>query len=227
MPVRRDEPRERARRRQASVARAARRARIGRPLAPISTAQTLGLADRARLDSIINRALAEFVARRRAVASGPDQAQATAARLELIELFGIIDRLDGLVSRPVAGQFAVIGRPFAGTHTLGDWQSDNAIDLGVPVGTPIIAVSAGIVQGVGGSWNGGADRFDGYHLTLDSLAAPGGPQQFWYGHLSQALVRDGQRVHKGELLGFSGAANGSPHLHLGQRFGDPQQTFGL
>ncbi len=37
----------------------------------------------------------------------------------------------------------VIGLPYHGTHTLGNWQSDNALDIRVPVGTPVIALADG------------------------------------------------------------------------------------
>ena len=35
----------------------------------------------------------------------------------------------------------------------------------------------------------------------------------------------GQPVVQGQLLGYSGSANGVPHLHFGQREGDPQASF--
>jgi hypothetical protein len=34
-------------------------------------------------------------------------------------------------------------------------------------------------------------------------------------------------VKKGQLLGFSGTANGSPHLHLGVKHGNPSAMFGV
>jgi hypothetical protein len=35
-----------------------------------------------------------------------------------------------------------------------------------------------------------------------------------------------QHVSKGDHLGQSGSANGSPHLHLGQKHGDPGALIG-
>src|SRR3990172_11800326 len=39
-----------------------------------------------------------------------------------------------------------IGSPYSGTHMLGNWQSDNAVDISVPRGTKVIAVEKGIVN---------------------------------------------------------------------------------
>jgi hypothetical protein len=36
---------------------------------------------------------------------------------------------------PLARRGKIIGTPYTGTHTLGNWQSDNAVDIAVPVGT--------------------------------------------------------------------------------------------
>ncbi len=117
---------------------------------------------------------------------------------------------------PLAGQGEVIGRPHAGTHTLGNWQSDNAIDWRVPEGTPIYAVSDGVVGARIGPLGSSASRFAGERLTLE---APG--NAYYYAHLSDIVVGPGQPVVRGQLLGFSGSANGVPHLHFGQRVGDP------
>ena len=93
---------------------------------------------------------------------------------------------------------------------LHNWQSDNAYDIGVPIGTSVYALSGGIV----GSQIGISDTRpkDGMRLTVDDL--------YWYGHLSSLAVRAGQTVKKGQLLGKSGAsANGVAHLHVGYNDG--------
>lgn len=46
-------------------------------------------------------------------------------------------------------------------------------------------------------------------------------------HLSKLAVEAGQHVKRGQLLGYSGSANGAPHLHLGVEHGDPQKLFGV
>lgn len=122
-------------------------------------------------------------------------------------------------SRPTGGSPQLIGTPYAGTHSLGNWQSDNAIDLRVPEGTPIYALDDGVIGpriGPLGRQNGG--RFDGQRLTL-----VGSGNEYYYAHLSRLAVGAGERVKRGQLLGWSGSANGVPHLHLGVRNGDPRQ----
>lgn len=111
----------------------------------------------------------------------------------------------------------LIGGPGQGTHTLGNWQSDNAIDLRVQEGTPIYALADGVIGSRIGSLGKGG-RFAGQRLTLESAN-----NAFYYAHLKSLAVQAGQRVRKGQLLGYSGSANGVPHLHLGTRRGDPRQ----
>lgn len=112
---------------------------------------------------------------------------------------------------------SLIGTPYAGTHSLGNWQSDNAVDVGVPNGTPILAIADGVVQKTGGSANPNG-RFGGFNFTLD-----GSDNSYFYTHLSKLKVKPGQRVRKGQVLGYSGSANGVEHLHLGTKRGDPRK----
>lgn len=117
----------------------------------------------------------------------------------------------------------VIGTPYAGTHTLGNWESDNAIDLAMPVGSPLYAVEGGVIGPQFGSLGSGG-RFAGLRLHLN------GPQtQWYYAHLSRFApgLKPGTHVQKGQLIGYSGSANGVGHLHLGVNHGDPRQYLGL
>ncbi len=123
---------------------------------------------------------------------------------------------------PLDSEAPPIGLPYEGTHTLGNWQSDNAIDLSAAVGTPVRAVCDGTI-GPNLGWSSGGDatgsRFAGLRLTLDC-----GTNRVWYGHLSSytARVAPGTRVRRGQVLGASGAANGVQHLHIALEFGDPR-----
>jgi murein DD-endopeptidase MepM/ murein hydrolase activator NlpD len=121
----------------------------------------------------------------------------------------------------------VIGLPYQGTHTLGNWQSDNAIDIAVPVGTPLVAVADGVIChscGFGGSIGSGLGRFDGLRLTLNTRA-----NQVFYKHIKRFApgIRPGAHVRRGQVIGYSWSANGVPHLHIGVRSGDPRQLFGI
>lgn len=112
---------------------------------------------------------------------------------------------------PLAQHGQVIGWPYQGTHTLGNWQSDNAVDIAVPVGTDVIAVEDGQIR-ADGMWNTGynpSSRFSGLDVPLYGVT-----HNFWYTHMSQRLVNDGQHVKKGDVIGKSGEANGVAHLHF-------------
>jgi hypothetical protein len=117
---------------------------------------------------------------------------------------------------PLSKRGKIIGTPYAGTHRLGNWQSDNAIDISTPTGTPVIATQDGLVAKTKrGRQDGG--RFAGDQVTLQSRT-----NAFFYTHLSRLAVKPGQRVRKGDVLGYSGSANGVEHLHFAMKHGDPR-----
>ena len=135
---------------------------------------------------------------------------------------------DGGYAAPLgSADVRVIGVPGAGTHTLGNWQSDNAVDLAIPSGSPVYAVCDGVVGPGLGPTSGGVDpasRFGGLRLTLDC-----GPNRFWYGHLSSyaSEIAGGVTVTRGQEVARSGVANGVAHLHIAAEFGDPRDLLGL
>lgn len=128
----------------------------------------------------------------------------------------------GRYFRPTDGTH-IIGTPYQGTHKPGattapSWESDNAIDIAVPLRTPIYAVANGTVTRTRqqtGQYTAG--------WTIH-LAIPG--NEFFYGHLSRVTVRPGQRVRAGQVIGYSGEANGVQHLHFGAENGNPLDLFG-
>lgn len=128
---------------------------------------------------------------------------------------------------PLAQRGRFLGGPGEGTHDWSDppnnWQSDNAIDIEVPIGTDVLAVRDGTITRVGGSWNGGADRMDGFRIYL---AADDGTL-WWYTHLKQLLIQERRRVRGGQVIGKSGAANSAPHLHIAIEKGDPMARLGF
>lgn len=85
----------------------------------------------------------------------------------------------------------------------------NGIDVGVPTGTPIEAAAAGEVFHSG--WMGGygnvvlIDHFNGL-ITL-------------YAHQSELAAEEGDRVERGEVVGYAGSTGNStgPHLHFETR----------
>jgi murein DD-endopeptidase MepM/ murein hydrolase activator NlpD len=120
---------------------------------------------------------------------------------------------------PLSVRGKLIGTPFAGTHRLGNWQSDNAVDLGIPVGTAMIAVDSGRVVKVSPHAQDGS-RFAGDAITI--VGDHG--NSFFYKH-GVSSVKVGQRVHKGQKIGTSGSASGVPHLHFGIKHGDPRDLI--
>ncbi|MEK9172006.1 MAG: peptidoglycan DD-metalloendopeptidase family protein [Patescibacteria group bacterium] len=92
-------------------------------------------------------------------------------------------------------------------------------DFRASVGTPVVAIASGIVEGTAnsddqkGCYSFGRWVFIRHSNGLSSV----------YAHLSASLVRAGQTVKAGEVIGYSGGyprAYGSgnsrgPHLHLG------------
>lgn len=118
---------------------------------------------------------------------------------------------------PTARSGKLIGVPHQGTHTLGNWQSDNAVDIAVPIGTPMLALQDGVVVKVT-KHPQGSGRFAGDQITIRGANG----NEYFYGH-GVAGVRAGQRISKGQEIGTTGAANGVAHLHFGQMKGDPRE----
>lgn len=120
-----------------------------------------------------------------------------------------------------------LGLPGEGTHSFqvepNNWQSDNAIDIGLPAGTLLVAVADGTIGNrIGFISNDQNGRFAGERFYLETA-----DDEFFYHHCSKILVTAGQKVKQGEVVAHSGIANGVPHLHLGQRKGNPADFFGL
>jgi murein DD-endopeptidase MepM/ murein hydrolase activator NlpD len=132
---------------------------------------------------------------------------------------------------PVEGGWAdpargkVIGTPFVGTHAdIPNWESQRALDISLPFGSPVYSPFAGTIGSQFGSLGAApSSRFGGLRLHV---AAPTG--QEWYGaHLSRFApgIRPGRRVRPGQVIGYSGSAAGVPHLHEALRYGDPYRLI--
>lgn len=119
----------------------------------------------------------------------------------------------------------VAGGPGQGTHSFSsppnNWQSDNAVDIAVPEGSTAVAIVNGNITRTGGNNNDPSSRYNGFNAYLS-----GGGNEWFYTHLSKLLVSAGQKVNAGDAIGLTGSANGVPHLHIGQKLGNPADTFG-
>lgn len=83
----------------------------------------------------------------------------------------------------------------------------SGVDLGAPLGTPVLAAYAGQVML--------ADWLGGYGLAI-ALGHKKDTQETLYAHLSEILVKPGQWVSQGQLIGRVGSTGNStgPHLHF-------------
>ena len=169
------------------------------------------------------------------LATGPEATQLTAgrageiARVSIASVVGgaevIASRSADIVGRPIdifrpagvrSGGPTVLpsGMPVAArvssgfgwrTHpTLGGHRAHSGVDLAAPYGSPVIATADGIV--------GQADWRGGYGLFV---AVESGGVQTRYAHMSRLNVVAGQRVRRGDVIGYVGSTGRStgPHLH--------------
>jgi murein DD-endopeptidase MepM/ murein hydrolase activator NlpD len=140
----------------------------------------------------------------------------------------------GSTGNPGGGKPASVGYPLAirgvlGSNVadhkkrpLGDWQSDNALDISVPEGTLEFAVDDGEIIRVGGYYIDGSEGTEGLKFTLKTK-----DNEWFYQHSKERFVHEGQKVKKGDTLAKTGSGAGVPHLHIGCKNGDPQVILGL
>lgn len=118
---------------------------------------------------------------------------------------------------------ALFANPFKGINPTitGGWGDDRSyrgagkthegLDFLVPTGTPVHTVGEGVV-----SYSGFIDGPTGEIVTVDH---PNGFRSY-YMHLSERLVKKGDKVMLGQLVaksGSTGIQNSAPHLHFAIR----------
>jgi len=114
----------------------------------------------------------------------------------------------GQMQRPIRG--AVITQAFGHIEYqlwCGCWKPHTGIDLAAPYGTPIMAADNGQVIWVGWDWSG-----LGWAVKInhgDYIATI-------YGHLDHFIVKVGQNVNVGQVIGYEGSTGAStgPHVHF-------------
>ncbi|MBL8258263.1 MAG: M23 family metallopeptidase [Candidatus Competibacteraceae bacterium] len=117
-----------------------------------------------------------------------------------------------------SGQRFVIGQAFDGAFSHRHPQSRHAVDLSLPLGTPVRAARAGVIMDVAGDFfDGGTDpKYQTRANAVRVLHADG--TMAIYGHLHPDSIRvaSGQRVERGTWLANSGNTGFStgPHLHF-------------
>ena len=120
------------------------------------------------------------------------------------EASGVGRKRDGL-AKPVTIARMSSGFGMRFHPVLGYSRMHQGVDFAAPTGTPIYAVTDGVVSYAG--WHGG-------HGNFVKLQHSGGLGT-GYGHMSRIAVRSGERVRRGEVIGYVGSTGLStgPHLH--------------
>lgn len=180
-------------------------------------AYTQGLAGLAQTRKMFEAAAAKFGAL--PPNSPPDGGDGVDAQPKIQGKDGKMANLPAGFLAPGAGK--IIGTPYQGTHTIGNWASDNAVDVAMPMGTPLRAMADGVIGDQFGSLGEGG-RFAGLRLHLKMKG-----NEAYYAHLSKFApgIKPGAHVKKGQIIGYSGEANGVTHLHLGVENGNPLSMY--
>lgn len=111
----------------------------------------------------------------------------------------------GLMKTPVAGGRMTSGFGMRLHPLLGFSRMHQGVDFGAAHGEPIMAAASGTVSFAG--WHGGHGNYVMLRHTGELATA--------YGHMAKILVKPGQRVRQGEVIGHVGSTGLStgPHLH--------------
>jgi murein DD-endopeptidase MepM/ murein hydrolase activator NlpD len=96
------------------------------------------------------------------------------------------------------------GFGYRSAPTRGASRNHKGLDIPGPVGTPIYATADGMI--------GRAQWVSGYGKFVE--INHGNAVQTRYGHLSAMNVVPGQRIHKGDVLGYMGSTGRSTGSHL-------------
>jgi murein DD-endopeptidase MepM/ murein hydrolase activator NlpD len=126
-------------------------------------------------------------------------------RTEWFEASGVGEKRGGMTS-PVAGARQTSGYGMRFHPLLGYNRFHRGIDFGAAYGSPIRAVTDGIITFAGRS--GGY----GNHIAIGHNGGLGTS----YSHLSRIIVSPGARVIQGQVIGYVGSTGLStgPHLHF-------------
>ena len=96
------------------------------------------------------------------------------------------------------------GYGYRDAPTRGASRNHKGLDIPGPVGTPIYATADGTIGRA--EWVGGYGKF----VEINH----GNAVQTRYGHLSAMNVSPGQRIRKGDILGYMGSTGRSTGSHL-------------
>ncbi len=124
----------------------------------------------------------------------------------------------GVLEWPVSlasnGGMGYITQAFGERSNLYRGKPHNGLDIGVPIGSPVYSAAEGVVTHTD---NNDQSRFRKYQYGIYVLLEHPNGLSTLYAHLSKSIVKDGEHVSRGQLIGYSGTTGYStgPHLHLG------------
>jgi murein DD-endopeptidase MepM/ murein hydrolase activator NlpD len=110
-----------------------------------------------------------------------------------------IPSINPVESMRMTSQYGYRTDPFQGRR-----KNHKGLDIAGPIGTPIYATADGVI--------GRAQWVSGYGKYVE--IEHGNAIQTRYGHLSAMNVYSGQRVRKGDVIGFMGSTGRSTGSHL-------------
>jgi murein DD-endopeptidase MepM/ murein hydrolase activator NlpD len=121
--------------------------------------------------------------------------------------------------RPMDGYYSKRGIGVRLHPVLNIYRRHEGLDIAADPGTPVYASGDGVVEFSG--------RSGGFGIMVE--VNHGYSYRTIYGHLSKALVKEGQRVKRGTLIALSGntGLSSGPHLHYEiRKNGVPQDPLG-
>lgn len=94
-------------------------------------------------------------------------------------------------------------------------KTHNGIDFGDPVGTPVLAAESGKILKVGNN-DRGVSRWNKFQYGKYIIIQHQNNLATLYAHLSRQIVKEGQTINRGDVIGYSGNTGYAfgPHLHF-------------